>query len=222
MMRVFLIDDQIMFRQGLKALLGGPGTFIVSGESRAAELAVQRIEECGADIVVLDSGLGEVTISRSVTVLKETFPEIPILVVSRHIDPFTVRETLAAGADGFLPKNADSTELFRALKLVGSGGCFVHNDIMSYVVDEFRSRRREPAPEHSLTSREDRVIRLVSEGKNNREIADELFVSISTVKNHLRGLFRKFRVSDRTKLVVEAMNRGILHSELPVSRANVS
>ena len=213
-MRLFLIDDQVMFRQGLKSLLERSGNVLVSGESRSASHALSRIGECGADVILLDtSPRGENSLPGTVSLLKEKFPEICVLVVSRHVDPFTVREALAAGADGFVPKAADSAELFRALELVEDGGCFIHTDVLGCVVDEFRSSRREPAPERTLSDREVRLIELVSEGMNNKEIGEELFVSTSTVKHDLRGLFRKFKVSDRTKLVVEAMNRGVLNAK---------
>lgn len=222
-MRVFLIDDQAMFRQGVKSLLERVAGFLVSGDSKSVSQAIGRVADCGTDVIVLDTlGLGENSLAKTVTVLKEAFPETAVLVVSRHVDPVTVRETLAAGADGFLPKNADSNELFRALELVSDGGCFIHTDILGWVVDEFRKSRREPTPEQTLSSRERRLIELVSEGLNNKEISQELFVSVSTVKNDLRGLFHKFKVSDRTKLVVEAMNRGVLNSLSYRRRSNAS
>ena len=222
-MRLFLIDDQVMFRQGLKSILEKMGCYLVSGESRTAGQALGRIKQCGADVILLDTGLSaEMTLPGTVSLLKDAFPDIAVLVVSRHLDPFTVREALAAGADGFLPKAADSSELFRALEMVEDGGCFIHTDILGFIVDEFRSSRRSPAPERSLTSREVRLIELVSEGLNNKEIGEELFVSTSTVKHDLRGLFRKFKVSDRTKLVVEAMNRGVLNSKSFRRGLNVS
>lgn len=222
-MRLFLIDDQVMFRQGLKSLLERTSTFIVSGESNSALRAVSRIRDCGADIILLDTSVGsDNSLPETVAILKEVFPDTPVLAVSRHVDSVTVRETLAAGADGFLPKAADSSELFRALQLVRKGGCFIHNDLMGWVVDEFRSGRRHPAPERNLSARERRLIELVSEGMNNKEIGDALFVSLSTVKNDLRGLFRKFKVSDRTQLVVEAMNRGVLNLCLHHRGVNVS
>lgn len=222
-MRVFLVDDQIMFRQGIKSLLERAGAFLIAGESNFAHQAINRIEDCGADIVLLDtSPRKKSSLPGSITLLKETFPNILVLVVSRYVDPVTVRESLAAGADGFLPKAADSSELFRAIDLVEEGGCFIHTDVMGCVVDEFRKTRREPAPEQTLSTRERRLIELVSEGLNNKIIAEKLFVSVSTVKNDLRCLFKKFKVADRTKLVVEAMNRGILNSRSYGRETNVS
>jgi DNA-binding NarL/FixJ family response regulator len=222
-MRLFLIDDQVMFRQGIRTLLERSGAWLVSGESKLARRALTRIQDCGTDIILLDtSRWAEDSLPDTVGLLKELFPKLSVLVVSRHVDPLTVRETLAAGADGFLPKAADSTDLFRALKVVKNGGCFIHNDLLSCVVEEFRSSRREPPPERTLTPRERRLLELVSEGRNNKEIGEELFVSVSTVKNHLRALFRRFKVADRTRLVVEAMNRGVLNSRSHNLGANVS
>lgn len=212
-MRLFLIDDQVMFRQGIKSLLERTGTFRVSGESKSASQALGPIQDCGVDVILLDTSFRRGnSLPNTVGTLKDFFPKISVLVVSRHVDPVTVRETLVAGADGFLPKAADSSELFRALRLVDEGRCFIHCDLLGCVVDEFRNLRRPPAPEATLSQRERRLIELVSEGLANKEIGEQLFMSVSSVKNHLRSLFRKFRVSDRTKLVVEAMNRGVLNS----------
>lgn len=212
-MRVFLVDDQTMFRQGVKSLLERAGSFLVSGESTTVFQALGLMRDRGTDVVVLDTRHGGMReMPSAVATLKEAFPKISVLVVSRHLDPVTVRETLAAGADGFLPKTADSNELFRALRLVNEGGYFIHTDILGWVVDEFRKGRRDPAPEENLSERDKRLIELVSEGMNNKEISEALFVSVSTVKNDLRTLFHCFRVSDRTKLVVEAMNRGVLNA----------
>lgn len=221
-MRLFLIDDQVMFRQGIKSLLERAGSFLISGESNSAIQAIERIQESGADIILLDASVRRGDLPGTVSTLKEAFPDISILVLTRHIDPITVRETLAAGANGFLPKSADSSELFRALQLMKDGRCFIHYDLLGCVVDEFRNSRRTPAPEQTLTSEDRQLIELVSEGMNNKEISDKLYVSVSTVKNHLRGLFRKFKVSDRTKLVVEAMNRGVLNSRSHRRGSNVS
>lgn len=222
-MRIFLVDDQVMVRQGIRSLLERTGTYLISGESKMADQAVNRIRDCGADIILLDAGTcRQNTLPASVSDLKQAFPGVAVVVVSRHIDPITVREALAAGADGFLPKDADSHELFRALTVVENGGCFIHADLVGCVVDEFRKTRREPAPEQTLTDEERRLIEFVSQGRNNKWISDELYVSVSTVKNHLRSLFRKFKVSDRTQLVVEAMNRGVLSSRSHGRDSNAS
>lgn len=222
-MRLFLIDDQVMFRQGLKSLLERNGSFRVAGESKSATQAEGRIRECGADLILLDTSARlDDSLPGNVARLKQAFPETSILVVSRHLDPATVRETLAAGADGYIPKAADSSELFRALKTLENGGCFIHCALLGCVVEEFRRIRRPLAPEHSLSPRDRRLIELVSEGRNNKEISEEIFVSVSTVKNQLRSLFCKFRVSDRTQLVVEAMNRGVLNARSHHRDSNVS
>jgi DNA-binding NarL/FixJ family response regulator len=208
-LRIFLIDDQTLVRQGLKALLERNSGHTVSGEAKSVSQANEALQETSMDVVLLDVDRANGLIQSAVGSLKELRPRIPVVVVSRACDPVTVRESLAAGADGFLPKSAESAELIRALDSIEKGGCFIHNDVLGFVVSEFRSHRK-PTPDRTLTSRERTLIKLLSEGYNNKDMARELFVSVSTVKNHLRGLFRKFEVADRTKLVVEAINRGVL------------
>ncbi len=213
-MILFLIDRHRLFREGLRALLERDGTHVVVGEARSIESALTTISEHSCEVIVAEVSSKSSKCRSELRALKSKCPGTPVLVVSSHSDNSIVREVLEAGADGFLLKSAGVNDLLNALESVGRGGCYLHNEVASTVVGHLRNVKQKPMENPSqLSPREKELLVLLAKGLKNNEIADELYVSVSTIKNHLRLLFKRFKVSDRTRLVVEAINLGLISQD---------
>lgn len=217
-MRIFLIDEQTIFRKGLSKLIESRGGYKVVGEASSPAEAQARLSKGQTDVIVMEvdhTGADGVAHLRE---LKERFPQIPVLILSMNREHFVVVEALGAGADGYLVKTAEEVDLFAALRSVANGGSFIHPEVAGFILGRLRMTN-QPTTGTNLADRDRELLSLLAQGHDNKEIAERLFVSVSTVKNTLRSLFRRFGVNDRTSLVVEAINLGVLRSGERSSKA---
>lgn len=208
--RVLLVDDHPILREGLKRLLESQGTVQVVGSVETALAAVATASLTRPDVAIIDLSLPDHDGRWLLRQLKKEFPEMPVLVLTMHLDPDSVVSALTEGASGYLTKTASHHELLQAIETVHSGGSYLQPRIAPHVVGALRCR---PSPKNSdnLTDRELDILELVADGLSNQAVAERLFVSVSTVKAHLRSCFRKLDVTTRTEVVVEAIRRGLLN-----------
>ena len=205
--RVFLVDDHVLFRTGLRALLDEHGLETV-GDVGDAELQ--------PDVVLMDlslPGLSGVEATRRLAALA---PDVQILIFTAHAEDQTVVDAVQAGACGYLLKDAPSGDLVRAIEAAAHGQASLSPGATTVVLDRLRayrgapSRSDAPATETDLTSRELEVLALLVEGKENMEIAQALSISLETVKHHISRILAKLKVPNRTLAAVEAVWRGLV------------
>lgn len=207
---ILIADDHTLFRQGLKRVLElEPGLRVVGEASTAAE-AISLCSTLQPDVVVLDismPGDGLQAISR----LKCRGRRVGVVVLTMHEDQDYFLRAIRAGAHAYLVKDADTPSLVTAIREAAAGRPYMHPTLAGAVLREM-AMGREPAPEGrvALTERERDVLRLVSRGATNREIAEALFLSQKTVKNHLTHIFEKIGVSDRTQAALWAIRSGLV------------
>ncbi len=213
MIRVFLVDDQTLVRQGVRSLLELSDAVQVIGEARDGEEAVVEIPKAKPDVVLLDmrmpgmSGLDVLeTLSRA-----GTLP--PTIILTTFDEDQLVLNGLRAGARGFLLKDVSLEQLVNAIKTVADGGSLVQPGLtdrllrgVSTLENKFASLE-EPDP---LTERETEILRLMSGGYSNKEIARSLDVAEGTVKNHVSNILSKLGVRDRTRAVLKALELGLV------------
>ncbi len=212
-MRIILVDDHSLFRAGLKSYLEAqPDTRIVAEASNVEE-ARTAVATCACAVVLLDLNLDQ----DGVGLIREFCdrqPDLRILVVSMDSVGARARQAMLAGARGYLVKSAESHELMAALTLVASGGVYVHPAVARFVMTPTHGARTDG----ELNERERRVLELLVRGASNEEMANLMHISVSTVKGHLRSLFARFGVSDRTHLVAEAVSRGVVQTRPSADR----
>ena len=215
--RVLLVDDHALLREGIRSLLQLYLDIAVVGEANDGMEAVQRTRELTPDVVVMDISMPVMSgIEATRQILKEK-PETKVVVLSRHDNLNYARSSLKAGAMGYVPKKAISGELASAIRVVYNGGVFLHPSIAKAVTEDYIHRvQLEPKTEpfERLTNRENDILRLLAEGYSSRQIADQLFLTIKTVLNHRRNIMEKLGINSPAQLITYAVKSGLVDTEL--------
>ena len=211
--RVLLVEDHRLFRQGLRQLLEEHGHRVVA-EAPTAREGVRLASECRPDVIVLDLQLPGTPGLDAIPAFLEAAPGTRILVMTASSDERDVMEALASGAVGYMLKDASVEEILAGIRAAASGDSALSPVIARKLVQHLRqaARDRPPADEPAapaLTDREADVLRLVAAGRENAEIAAELFVSVGTVKGHVASLLQKLGVENRVQAAAEAVRRGL-------------
>ena len=203
--RVLIADDHPVVRTGLRGMLEGQPDLEVVGEAGDGEEAVKLTERLSPDVVLMDlrmPGMGGVEATAEI---KERMPDAHVLVLTTYDSSADILRAIEAGATGYLLKDAPREELFRAVKAAAQGKPLLAPEVAAHLME----RVRWPS-EEVLSGREIEVLELVAQGKSNREIAGELWISEATVKSHLLHVYDKLGATDRASAIATAMKRGIL------------
>jgi DNA-binding NarL/FixJ family response regulator len=213
--RVLLVDDQAMFREGLRTLFSVQPDLSVVGEAANGEEAVELVARLKPDVVLMDLRMPVLDGVAATHRIDENYPECRVIVLTTFDDDEAVFEGLRAGAVGYLLKDASSDKLFEAVRAAARGESFLSPSVAAKVVSEFtRLSRRTTARSEELveplTERELEVLRLVGTGATNKEIAQSLVIAEGTVKNHLTSVYGKLAVSDRTQAALKARDMGLI------------
>jgi len=211
--RVFLVEDQTLVREGIRSLLALDGGILVSGEAADGLDAIRAIPGSGADVVLLDMRLPGASGLEVLRRLAASAELPPTIILTTFDDDELLLEGLRSGAKGYLLKDVSLAELVRAIRTVAAGGTAVQPIASERVVRGLESAessfpRLEPAD--PLTEREIEVLRLMTGGYSNREIARALRLVEGTVKNHVSSILSKLGVRDRTRAVLQAVRAGYL------------
>ena len=204
--RLFLVDDHEMVREGLKLMLSHYGDIVVVGETGTGRDAIRQVAAARPDVVVLDLQLPDMPGLEVLARLQELSPPPGVLVLTVHDDDDLVVGAARAGARGYVLKHTSHEELALAIRRVAGGGHYFGAEVVGALVDRSRRERDQPA----FTDRERDVLRLLVDGLANREIGERLFLSPDTVKTHLGNIYRKLGVEGRTQAVVIALQKKLL------------
>ena len=215
MIRVFIVDDHTLIRDGLRALLAAEPLFEVVGEADNGQALLDQLPTVATDVVLLDLNMPVLDGLATTHRLREEYPHLRILLLSMMTHERTIGEALAAGAHGYVLKNADKYEVVAALQGVASGKRFLCSEIGLALLDKLLLQEPRPpapgtSPGVSLTHREREILQLVASGLTNQEIADQLFTSKRTVESHRQNLLEKTGVRNTPALVKYAMEHGLL------------
>jgi two-component system response regulator NreC len=207
--RIVLIDDHAVVRSGLSLLLAAEDDIEVVGEGGSAQDAIFRARALKPDVMLLDVVMpGESGIEVLPNVLKES-PETKVLVLSMQDDPSYVREAFAAGASGYVLKEAVDEEVVAAVREIANGGSYVHPTLGARMVAA-EAQERAAAEADPLSDREREVLRLLALGHTNQEIAQSLYISVRTAESHRAHIMQKLRLTTRAELVRYALSHGLL------------
>jgi two-component system nitrate/nitrite response regulator NarL len=213
--RVLLVDDHDVVRAGIRLILQGQDSITIGGEARDGKEALAEARSLQPDVIVLDLDLGDDSGLHIIPELLEASPQSRIVILTGVRDPQAQRQSILAGALGVVPKDRAADVLIKAIRRVNAGEAWLEPSLMAGVLSDVSraSRQKQTDPEiekiASLTAREREVVALIGEGIRNKEIADRLFISETTVRHHLTSIFSKLEVSDRVELLVYAFKHGL-------------
>jgi DNA-binding NarL/FixJ family response regulator len=206
--RLLIVDDHPIVRDGLRGVFDGETGFVVAGEASDGLEALARVGELDVDVVLLDLRMPRMGGVEAIRRLREQAPDIRVLVLTTYDTESDVLPAIEAGATGYLLKDAPRDDLIRAVQSAHEGRAVLAPSVAQRLMG--RIQAPAPASVETLTDREMEVLRLVADGTTNREAARKLFISEATVKTHLLHLYAKLGVRDRAAAVGEAYKRGLL------------
>ena len=211
--RVIIADDHPLFREGMRGRLDRVADIAVVGEAASGDEAVELAHKLEPHIILMDikmPGLNGIEATREI---QRANPQIGILVLTMFEDDDSVFAAMRAGAKGYLLKDSGGEGVVHAIRAVASGEAVFGAGVAERIIGFF-SAPRSAAPQRAfpeLTEREEEVLSLVAQGKSNREIARQLFVSLKTVRNHVSNILLKLQVADRAQAVIRARDAGMGH-----------
>ncbi|WP_010677403.1 response regulator transcription factor [Bacillus timonensis] len=208
MWNVLIVEDQSIVRQGLKLMLQQDEQIRVVAEAENGEEAITKMEAHVIDLVLMDIRMPIMNGLEATRRIKERWPNVKILILTTFNDDEYAIQALKYGANAFLLKTSDQHTLVHAVHSCFQGGLPIHEEVAAKVMPRLL-HKFEKKLELPLSTREFDITRLVGEGKTNKEIADELFLSIGTVKNHITQILHKLELRDRTQLAIFAVKNDI-------------
>ncbi|MDR5694613.1 MAG: response regulator transcription factor [Armatimonadota bacterium] len=207
--RILIVDDHALFREGIRMILEAQPDIEVVGEAEDGEQALALVEEVRPDVVIMDiamPGIGGLEATRRI---KAAHPEVRILALTMHDHKEYVLPMLGFGASGYVVKRAAASELVQAIRSVYKDESYLYPSVAKALLEEYR--RRVPAGEEDgLTEREQEVLRLIAEGLTNQEIAQRLYLSVRTVETHRKNIMEKLGLHTSADLVRYAIRKGLI------------
>jgi DNA-binding NarL/FixJ family response regulator len=201
-LRVALVDDHTVVREGFKALLNASGKFEVVSEARNAEMALELVDKHPIDVLISDISMPTMSGIDLCYKLKTEKPELPVIMLSMHNNKEYLINAYRAGASGYLVKDCDKDELYFALKKVAKGGRYFGDSITHSMMDKLIETNNEPQKRfNNLTKRELEILNLLLEGYNTKQIAEKLFISFRTVDKHRSNMMEKIEVHNVVDLI---------------------
>jgi two-component system, NarL family, response regulator DevR len=208
--RLVVVDDHEIVREGLKTILQSEPDFEIVGESGTAEQLPQLVDETRPDVILLDARLPGVSGAEACRRLTTSHPDIAVLMISTYSDQQLVEECIRAGAKGYVVKDIERFTLKESIRALHAGGGAVSPTVAATVLDRLRGIDETPAQPASipLSDTQLEVVRLIAAGLSNREIADRVHLSQNTVKSHVQEIFRKLDVDNRVEAALMATREG--------------
>ncbi|MCS7173053.1 MAG: response regulator transcription factor [Armatimonadetes bacterium] len=212
-LRVLVVDDTTLVRQGLRSLLEQRERIDLVGEAASAQEAYELLEALRPDVVLLDQEMPGLDLAEAIRLFKSRLPEVEVIVLAEWADEERAFRALEAGATGYVLKDIHIENLVRAIEGVTSGRTLIHPRITRQLVERFRLLMRERQDQNGstlggLTSRELEILLHMVKGATDREIANRMYLSATTVKSHIRSIFRKIGARNRTQAVAYALRNG--------------
>src|ERR671933_1658129 len=207
--RVLIADDHPMVREGLRSMLSAKDIQVI-GEASTGREAIDMVKELNPNVVLMDVRMPDLDGLDATRMLHNERPDLPVIIVTTYENPSYMAKAVTAGAAGYILKGTSRDDLLQAVHAVIEGGMLWQRDLLQQVVTKQVADIPSPLPQEDnqlvepLTSREREILALVAQGLNNREIAEALSVTVSTVKTHVENILGKLQVTDRVQAAVWA------------------
>jgi DNA-binding NarL/FixJ family response regulator len=211
--RLLLADDHTMLREGLRRSMEGEG-FDVVGEACDGDEAVRLAEELRPDVVLMDVSMPVLDGVEATRLVRDKLPDTQVVMLTMHADADIIVKAVRAGASGYLVKDCTTDEVARTVRMAANGETTVSPELAESMLQQVQAAQdAEPADadeESVISKREVEVLQLIAEGCSTPEVAEQLYISVKTVKNHLASIYQKLDSRDRTQAVVRAVRMGII------------
>ncbi len=216
--KVLIADDHRVVREGLAAILKTKENIVVVGEAQDGHEAVEKARSLLPDVILMDVSMPRMGGVEATRQIKRESPHIGIIALTMYDEEHYIFDLVRAGATGYLLKDTDSAQIVVAIRAIYRGESLINPSVASKILAEFsllaqKKGKKASGVDHDLSEREITVLRLVAEGKTNKEIANSLDLSEKTVKNHVRNIFHKLQVYDRTQAAILAIRKGLIELE---------
>jgi DNA-binding NarL/FixJ family response regulator len=205
--RVAIVEDNDKIREGLGVLIDGSDGFCIVASHRTAEDALQRLPAANPDVVLMDIHLPKMSGIECVARLKEKSPALQIMMLTMYEDDEQVFKSILAGATGYLLKRTPPAELLKAIKELHDGGSPMSDQIARKVVQAFQQMGKSSKETENCSDREMDILAYLAKGYSDKEIAEQFFLSIKTVRTHLRNIYQKLHVRSRTEAVLKYLHK---------------
>lgn len=215
--RILIVDDHTLFRDGLSAIMINVADIEVVGEAGTGREAVTQVETLAPDVVLMDINMPDLNGIEATQQVLAAKPDTGIIMLTMLEDNDSLFAAMCAGARGYILKGADKAEVLKTIRAVANGEALFGPAIASRLTSFFQNSRglahqnETASPFPDLTDREREVLALIAQGENNQEIAQRLHISAKTVSNHISNIFNKLHVSDRAQAIVKARQAGLGH-----------
>ncbi len=208
--RILVVDDHAIMRDGIRALLGLHGDIEVVGEASEGKEAVEKAQKLTPDVVIMDIAMPRMDGLEATRRIRKKNPKTKILVLTQHDNKEYILSIIKAGASGYILKRALGSELVSAIRAVQQGDSFLYPSAAAALIEDYLQQPKEEEPHDQLTAREREILKLIAEGRTSREIADMLFLSLKTVLGHRSMIMEKLNLHNRTELIKYAMREGLI------------
>ena len=211
--RVLLVDDHVLVRAGIHSLLEKIPEVEVVGEASNGREALEMVKTRLPNLVLMDIAMSDLGGLEALPRIVKNFPGVSVVILSAHANEEYVIRALRSGASGYMLKDAATTELEMVINAVVEGNTYLSPSISKTVIDSYLERVSEKGPLEHLTARQREILQLIAEGKNTKEIADTLQISVKTVEAHRLQLMARLNIHDIAGLVRYAVRTGLVSSE---------
>ena len=212
--RVLIVDDHSIVREGVRMILTGQEDFEVVGEASNGREGVELARRMKPDVVVMDISMPDMNGIEATAKIRSEMPKVEVLGLTMHEENSYVFELLKAGAAGYVLKRAAAEDLVNAVRAAHNGQAFLYPSVAKMVVQDYLDRAAVQDKQNlgGLTEREREVLTLIADGMTNQQIAGKLFISIKTVQTHRAHIMEKLNLHDRTELVRYAIRKGLIQA----------
>ena len=208
--KIMIVDDHEVVRDGLVTMMGMEQDFTVVGEAKNGLQAIEKALALRPDVILMDLRMPELDGVQAMHRIRSEDKNVQFLVLTTYDDDEYIFDAIEAGAKGYLLKDTSREELFNAVRAVHRGESLVQPSVAAKVLDRFAQLSRDAVVPDILSAREVEVLQLMARGSANKEVAASLSISESTVKTHVANIFQKLDVNGRTDAVTQALQRGII------------
>jgi len=209
--RILVVDDHAIIRDGIRALLNLYDDLEIVGEAEDGKAGVEKTLELLPDVVIMDIGMPVMDGLEATRRIAKKNPEIKILVLTQHDNKEYILSAIRAGVSGYIPKKALGSDLVSAIRAVNRGDSFLFPSATTVLIGDYLKQADKPAED--LTEREREVLKLIAEGHTSRIIAEKLFINLKTVLGHRAKIMQKLDIHNRSELVKYAIRKGFISME---------
>ncbi len=207
--KVLVVDDHAMMRDGIRALLSLHDDIEIVGEASEGKEAIEKAQELIPDVIIMDIAMPGMDGLEATRRIKKRNPKTKVLVLTQHDNREYVLTAIKAGTAGYVPKRALGSELVSAIRTVHKGDSFLYPSAAAALIEDYL-HQAEKEPYDRLTDREREILKLIAEGHSSREIATMLFISLKTVLGHRTKIMQKLDIHNRTELIKYAIHKGLV------------